>query len=327
MLVVGDIGGTKTAMTMHAWDGQARVPRFARDYHSRDFPDLDSIVRLFIAESGETADAGCFDVAGPVVNGQAHITNLPWMMDEVALAASLGLQRVVLMNDLKAVAYAIPSLGPGDYETLNSGEPEPHGPIAVIAPGTGLGEAFLIWDGQRYVACASEGGHASFAPSDAREAALWRYWHDQLGAVSWERVCSGLGIANIYDFLRAEARIPESPSVSARLATAADRTPIIAQAAQAGDPLAMEAMDMFVGILGAEAGNLALKVMATGGVYMAGGVPARVMPLLRGERFLHAFTSKGRLSAALQRMPVHVVTVPAALFGAAQFGFDTLRAP
>ena len=325
--MVGDIGGTKTAMALYALDDDVRSPRFRQDFPSADYPDLDTIVRTFITASGERADYGCFDVAGPVVQGRATITNLPWIMEEAALAASLGLQRVILMNDLRAVAYAIPSLGPADYQTLLAGEPEPHGPIAVIAPGTGLGEAFLVWDGARYIACASEGGHASFAPTDDREAALWQYMHRQLGAVSWERVCSGMGIANIYDFLHAEGRIAETGSTAAVLGKVKDRTPLIAQAAQAGDPLARAAMEMFVGILGAEAGNLALKIMATGGVYLAGGVPARILSLLHGERFARAFTNKGRLSAALQRIPVHVVTVPAALFGAAQFGLDAVRVP
>lgn len=323
MFVVGDIGGTKTTMALYALNGDIRGPRFRQDFPSADYPNLDSIVREFIAASGERAEFGCFAVAGPVVRGRATITNLPWIMEEVGLAASLGLQRVVLMNDLRAVAYAIPFLGSSDYQTLAVGEPEPHGPIAVIAPGTGLGEAFLVWDGQRYVACASEGGHASFAPTDEREVALWRFMHARLGAVSWERVCSGMGISNIYDFLCAEGDIAETPAVAAQLGQVRDRTPVIAQAAQAGDPLAQAAMAMFVGILGAEAGNLALKVMATGGVYLAGGVPGRIVALLRDEQFLRAFTNKGRLRATLEKMPVHVVTVPAALFGAARFGFDS----
>lgn len=326
MLVVGDIGGTKAAMALYGPHDTPRAPRFQKEYRSAAYPDLDAIVKVFLAEAGQGAAYGCFDVAGPVVNGRATITNLPWIMEEAALATSLGLRRVMLLNDLQAVAYAIPGLGPADRTTLNVGEPEARGPIAVIAPGTGLGEAFLVWAGDRYVACASEGGHASFAPMNEPEVALWRYLHRALGAVSVERVCSGPGIANIYDFLCAQGRIPETPGLAADLAQAKDRTPLIARAGLAGDLMANAAMEMFAAILGAEAGNLALKVMATGGVYLAGGIPARVLPILQGDLFLQAFTAKGRLAPVLRRMPVHVLTVPAALFGAAQFGFDAIHA-
>lgn len=325
MLVVGDIGGTKTAMALYGAQDTPRSPGFRKEYRSAAYPNLDEIVKAFLAEAGQRAEYGCFDVAGPVVDGRATITNLPWIMEEAALAASLGLRRVRLLNDLQAVAYAIPGLGPADRTTLNVGEPAARGPIAVIAPGTGLGEAFLVWAGDRYVACASEGGHASFAPMNDLEAALWRYLHRILGAVSVERVCSGLGIANIYDFLRAEGRVAETQELAAGLAQAKDRTPLIARAGLAGDPMAKEAMELFVAILGAEAGNLALKIMATGGVYLAGGIPPRVLPLLQGDPFLQAFTAKGRLAPVLRRMPVHVLTVPAALIGAAQFGFDAIR--
>lgn len=325
MLVVGDIGGTKTLLAFYEPGADARAPKAQKEYHSADFPGLAPIVRAFLAETGQVADHACFDIPGPVLNGKAHTTNLPWTLDEAGLAQELGMQRVILLNDLQAVATAVPYLQPADIVTLNPGTPDRRGRIAVIAPGTGLGEAFLVWGGTGYIACASEGGHASFAPTNAREAALWQYLHQKFDAVSFERVCSGLGIANIYEFLRAEGKIPESQALANDLAGATDHTPLIAQAGLRGDPLAAAVLDMFITILGAEAGNFALKIMATGGVYLAGGVPAHLLDLLRGPAFMTAFTAKGRLAPVLQAMPVHVVTVPAALFGAARHGLDSIR--
>jgi glucokinase len=300
-----------------------------KEYHSASYPGLDAIVRAFLGEVGRRAEFGCFDVAGPVVDGRSHITNLPWTMDEAGLAQACGLRRVILLNDLKAIAIAIPHLGPGDLTTLSAGEAEPHGALAVVAPGTGLGEAFLVWDGTRYLACASEGGHASFSPANARQVELWRTLHQRLGAVSFERVCSGSGIPNLYDFLRDSGAAAESPAFAAELAKAADRTPLISEAGihdAAANPLAAAALRLFVEILAGEAGNLALKVMATGGVYLAGGMPARVLGLLAGDNFMSAFCDKGRLADVLRRMPVHVVTAPAALLGAARHGLDQMAA-
>jgi glucokinase len=327
MLLVGDIGGTKTLLALFSPGADPRAPVAQREYHSAGYPGLSDVARSFLAETGQQAEFGCFDVAGPVIGGRARITNLPWMMDEQELARDIGLRRVTLLNDLKAVAYAIPGLLPSDLLTLNAGEVEPHGQIAIIAPGTGLGEAFLVWSGTAYIACQSEGGHASFAPTNERQVALLRYLSARFGEVSFERVCSGIGIANLYDFLRDTQAYPETPDFAARLAQAGDRTPLISQAGlqdRSGNPLAAAALDLFTEILGSEAGNLALKVLATGGVYLAGGIPPRILPLLGAPGFLAAFADKGRLGADLRRMPVHVVTVQAALFGAARYALDTL---
>jgi glucokinase len=329
MLVVGDIGGTKTLLALFAPSSDPRAPLAEKEYHSASYPGLDTIVRTFLAETGQTAEFGCFDVAGPVVHGQAHVTNLPWTMDEQELAHDIGLKRVMLLNDLKAIATAVPSLQATDLHTLNQGRAEPGGAIAVIAPGTGLGEAFLVWDGARYIACASEGGHASFAPANARQVELWRHMSERFGAVSCERVCSGLGIGNIYDFLRDTAAFAESPAFAQGMHQAADRTPLISGAGlqnPADNPLAAATMELFVEILAGEAGNLALKVMSTGGVYLAGGIPTHILPRLGDGRFLRAFADKGRLAGILQRMPVHVATARAALIGAARHGLDCFSA-
>ncbi|HET6495870.1 MAG TPA: glucokinase, partial [Thermoleophilia bacterium] len=214
---------------------------------------------------------------------------------------------------------------PDELHTINAGTAEPHGPLAVVAPGTGLGEAFLVWDGQKYLPCASEGGHADYAPTDELQDGLLRFMRERFGHVPYERVCSGSGLPNLYDFLRDAGRADEPPAFSARLAEATDRTPLLVQAAAddpAANPLAAAAVGLFVSILGAEAGNLALKVLATGGVYLAGGMPARLIPQLEGGRFMEAFVAKGRFTDRLTATPVQVVTTRAALLGAAIYGLD-----
>lgn len=328
MLVAGDIGGTKTLLAIFASGGDPRSPLVQREYHSADFASLAEMVRAFFLESNMRAEFGCFDVAGPVVDGHVKTTNLPWSMSERELEADVGLRRVALLNDLQAIAFAIPLLRDGEFETLNEGSPQPRGPIAVIAPGTGLGEAFLVWADNGYVACASEGGHSSYAPTSERQSSLWFYLTRKYGAASAERACSGMAVADIYDFLRETGAYPENADLAQKLAQAADRTPLIVEAgmsASTPDPLASAALELFVQNLGSEAGNLALKILSTGGVYLAGGMPLRVGPLLKGRSFLDAFVSKGRFSDLLSRMPVRVVTAPAALLGAAAFGMRAFR--
>ena len=327
MLIAGDIGGTKTLLGLYEPDAGPRAPVKLKEYHSAAYGSLDEIVRAFLAEAGQQARAACFDVAGPVMQGRAKLTNLPWLLDEAELAETLGLPDVVLLNDLKAMAYAVPLLRPDELHVVNPGRAEEHGTIAVVAPGTGLGEAFLVWDGSRYLACSSEGGHADFAPGDAMQAALWQYLSARFGHVSCERVCSGSGIPNLYDFLRDSGHAPERPELAANLANAQDRTPLIVGAALADtpDPLSVAALDLFAAILGAEAGNLALKVLATGGVYLAGGMPLRLGKRLDQPSFMQAFAGKGRFAGLLGGVPVKLVqTTGAALLGAAQYGLDRL---
>jgi glucokinase len=328
MLLAGDIGGTKTLLALYEPASGVRQPVVEAEFHSGSYPGLDTIAREFLTRQNQTAEYACFDVAGPVIGGRAHLTNLPWDMDEAALCQSLGLRRVMLLNDLKAIAYAVPRLQPTELHCVNAGRTEPNGPIAVVAPGTGLGEAFLVWNGSAYIACSSEGGHASFAPTDERQSALRRYLAARFGHVSCERVCSGLGIANIYDHLRETQPELEPAAFAAELSQAADRTPVISQAgidAADSNPLAAATLEMFVTILGDEAGNLALTVLATGGVYLAGGIPAHVLSKLTDGRFMQSFVNKGRMSDLLAAMPVHVVTTRAALLGAALYGLDQMQ--
>jgi glucokinase len=327
MLLAGDIGGTKTLLGLFNSESGARQPIAQAEFHSANYTGLEEMVREFLKESKMTAAYGCFDVAGPVIRGQAHLTNLPWSLAEEPLGRDLALQKVLLLNDLKAIAYAVPSLQKEDLHTINPGQPDPQGAIAVVAPGTGLGEAFLVWNGTHYIACSSEGGHADFGPANETQAELWRHVSKRYGHVSYEQVGSGHGLPNIYDFLRDTRYAPESPEFAARLASAPDRTPLIVEAAledPAANPLCTEALRIFVAILGAETGNLALKVLATGGVYLAGGIPKRLLPQLADGRFIQAFVNKGRFADLLRNVPVHAIISRAALLGTVLYGFDHL---
>jgi glucokinase len=320
MLLVGDIGGTKTDLAIVSAESGPREPLARKRFSSREYPSLEAIARVFVAEAALPVTRACFAVAGSVIGGKAALTNLPWVVEESVLRMALGVKYVRLLNDVEAIAAAVPHLQPSDLSTLQSGEAVPGGAIAVIASGTGIGEAFLIWDGARYCAQPSEGGHVNFGPTTPRETELLRYLQARWGRVSYERVCAGRSIPDLYDFLNEEGRIPESTAVRRRLDAAPDRTPLIVAAAldvDNPDPLCVAALDLFVANLGAEAGNLALTVLATGGVYVAGGMAQRVLPAIGSRRFLSKFHDKGRLSPMLERMPVHLILESMALVGAA----------
>jgi glucokinase len=320
MLLVGDVGGTKIDLAVYSVDGGPRAPLAETSYPSARYAGLAEAARTFLDANGLAVDRACFAVAGPVQDGRASLTNLPWKIEEAALARDLGLSDVKLLNDLEATAWCVPVLQPEDLHPLNLGAAAPGGSIAVIAPGTGLGEAFLTWDGQRYRAHASEGGHVDFGPTGPIQIGLLEYLEKQFGHVSVERVCSGIGIPQIYAYLCARGELPQSPELTRELAACDDQTPVIMAAALAPtnpDPLTAATLATFVEILGAEAGNLALKVLATGGVYLAGGIPQRILSALEDERFLRAFRNKGRLGEVLQHVPIHVILQRAALIGAA----------
>jgi glucokinase len=320
MLIAGDIGGTKTRLALVSPETGPRKFVAAQEFRSSDFKGLQPIVAAFLSQAGGQATAACFDVAGPVIGGRAHLTNLPWDLEEGELRSGLGLQSVTLLNDLQAVAHAVPHLLPEETVAINPGKPVEHAPLVVLAPGTGLGEAFLIWNGKDYIACASEGGHADFAPTNQIQAGLWAFLTDRFRHVAYERVCAGSGVPNVYDFLRSRDPASENPTFGAALHAARDRTPLIVDAAvndPDNNPLAAAALRIVIDVWGAEAGNLALKVMATGGVYLAGGMPPRLLPQLQDGAFIRSFTAKGRFANLLAGVPVHVVTVNAALLGAA----------
>jgi glucokinase len=329
MLLAGDIGGTKTDLAIFSVEGGPYSPLNQAQMHSADYPSLQVLVKEFLKKS-ETppVERACFDVAGPVIDGRVKTTNLPWVMDEASLAKDLNLKSVHLLNDLEAVARAVPILRPSDVRTLNVGQPDPEGAIGVVAPGTGLGESFLTWDGSKYVSHSSEGGHSDFAPTDERQIRLLRYLLARFDHVGVERVCSGIGIPNIYEYFRDIERIPEEPNITQSIAAARDRTAEISNFAL--DPklrskLCVETIETFASILATEAGNLALKVMATGGIYLAGGIPLHILSVLEKSSFMESFKRKGRFAQLMERIPVHVILSRAALIGSAAFGLENFK--
>jgi glucokinase len=325
LLIAGDIGATKTRLALINPKDGPRKPVAEEEFHSGDFNGLEPIVGAFLAKHKAHAEAACFGIPGPVINGHAHLTNLPWDLEEHALSRSLEVRSVSLLNDLEAVAHAVPALLPEETVIINAGQAVENAPLAILAPGTGLGEAFLIWNGKEYIACASEGGHGDFAPTNQVQAGLWAYLTDRFRHAAYERVCSGSGVPNVYDYLRSLDPKSESPAFAAMLDAASDRTPLIMDAAvKAPDkhPLAAAALRIVVDVWGAEAGNLALKVMSTGGVYIAGGMAPRIMPLIKDGSFMRAFTAKGRFANLLGNVPVHVITINAAILGAAIYGLQ-----
>ncbi len=313
MILAGDIGGTKTYLAL--FDGAEREPVELAVYRSREHPGLDEMVRAFLAGHRGEIEGACFGIAGPVRNGRCvDTTNLAWPVDSASLASLVGLPSVGLLNDVEANAWGILALGPGDFAVLNEGDPAARGNVAVISAGTGLGEAGLYWDGARHHVFASEGGHADFAPRDELQVELYRFLAAEVGHVSYERVCSGLGIVNLYRFLLHRESLEEPGWYR----EAEDRGAAIATAAAQGDDVAGRALDLLCSIYGAEAGNLALKILAVGGVYVGGGIAPKLLRRLGEGAFVRAFTDKGRFAPMLERIPVRVVlNDKAALLGAA----------
>ena len=330
MLLAGDIGGTKTVLALFSTAASAETlhPLHLQTYPSGRFSSLEAIITQFLQDKDATIEVASFGVAGPVVNGRSEITNLPWVIDATLIGQTFHIDRVALLNDLESIANVVPHLQATDLATINEGKVEPGGAIAVIAPGTGLGEAFLIWDGQRYQAHPSEGGHASFGPTNADQRALLEFMDKKFNHVSFERVCSGSGIPNLYDFWRQDGRFPEPDWLRAQIAQADDPTPIIVKAGQAKTAdICTVTVQLFVDILAEEASNLALKVLATGGVYLGGGIPPRLLNLLQTDRFIAEFGDKGRFTDLLLGMPLKVICNPqAALLGAAWAGLDLIHA-
>lgn len=328
MLLVGDIGGTKTILAIFSEDEGPRAPLAQETFPSKAYESLDAIAREFLDEVDLAVDRAAFGVAGPVIEGRVDVTNLPWTVDGDALEKVLGLSQVHVLNDLASIANGVPLLEPDEVHTIKAGDPDPDGAIAVVAPGTGLGEAFLTWDkdDSRYRPHASEGGHTDFGPMTPRQIQLLRYMWARHEHVSYELICSGMGIPNLYAYYRSGGYAEEPAWLAEELAEADDATPVIVSAAldeERPSELCQLTLDTFVSILGAEAGNLALKVMATGGVYLGGGIPPRILPALEKESFLDAFHSKGRHSDLMERMPVHVILNPdTGLLGVARYGLE-----
>ncbi len=319
MILAGDIGGTKTVLALLETSGLGAARVREGRYASREHGTLEAILDAFLGEAGRPRiDAACLSIAGPVLEGEVKATNLPWAVSEAALAARLGTPRVRLLNDLEAAAHAMPHLTGDAVLVLQAGVTRP-GHFAVIAAGTGLGEAIGYWDGTRHHPFASEGGHVDFAPRTDVEADLLRFLAAEFGRVSCERVVSGPGLFNVYRFLRDTGRGHEPPWLATRL-PAEDPSAVVAEAALAGEaPLCAAALDLFVSIYGAQAGNLALTALALGGLYVAGGIAPKIRRKLEDGTFMRAFLAKGRLSGLLAEIPVRVCLDPyAPLDGAAR---------
>jgi glucokinase len=327
LLLAGDIGGTKTALAIYAPEDGPRSPIVEATFPSAGYESLEDLALEFLSGTHLPVDRASFGVAGPVAGGRSKATNLPWTIEEGRLEERLGLGSAYLLNDLEAVAHATPFLGPNDLRPLQAGEPDPEGALAVIAPGTGLGEAFLTREGPGYRAHPSEGGHADFAPSDEAGIGLLRHLLDRFGHASYERVCSGRGLPNVYDYLKETGPAEEPPWLAERLAAVEDPTPVIVNAAldqEGPNPLCAASLDLFVSVLGSQAGNLALTVLATGGVFLGGGIPPRILPVLESGGFVEAFRNKGRFSGLMERVPVSVILQErVALVGAACYGLET----
>jgi len=323
-VLAGDIGGTKTAVAIVEISARRlSVRRFGR-YASAGFGSLEEILARFLARMGQYPAAAGFGVAGPVRAGRARVTKLPWVVDERRVARVTGIEHVRIVNDFVAAALGIPYVPARRLWTLRSGEPGRNGPMGLIGAGTGLGQAGLLKTPSGWEPLASEGGHADFGPRNAIEDRLVRFLRKRFGRVSRDRLLSGEGLAHLYDFARSEGLAPESRLV-ARAFSGADRAAVISRFGLAGrDRLCRKALSLFVSIYGSEAGNLALQYRATGGVFLAGGIAAKILPALEDPIFLGSFGSKPPMEELLSRIPVRVVLEPRLpLYGAAVAAYRT----
>jgi len=319
MILAGDIGGTNARLAFFdVMNGQFRLVS-ASVFPSREYAGLDQIVSKFVETSKLHPDAACFGVPGPVRSGRVETSNLPWVIESARLADELNLKKTVLINDLEANAWGIATLGPEDVVSLNQVKGNPVGNQAVISAGTGLGEAGMCWDGSQHRIFASEGGHSDFAPRNELEIELFRYLSGRYGHVSYERVVSGPGLVNVFHFLRDSGRGTEPQWLTDQMAHGDPAAAISRAALDGACALCEQALDLFVSVFAAEAGNLALKIMATGGVYLGGGIAPKMLTKLSGPLFMHAFVGKGRIQPLLEAMPVKVITNDkTALMGAAR---------
>lgn len=319
MILAGDIGGTNTRLALvETTDDGLRVAA-EKTFPSRQRTSLEAALAEFLELHPCKVTSCTIGIAGPVRNGRCEATNLPWVVDARTVARRLGLKRVGLINDLEANAYGIAALRKRDLVVLNQGARKAGGNMAIIAAGTGLGEAGLYWDGSTHRPFATEGGHTDFAPRNQLEMELLRHCLKRFERVSYERLVSGPGLVNIYQFLRDTGKAEEPPWLAEEMRQG-DPAPVISGCALAGkSPICMQALQIFVSLYGAEAGNLALKVLATGGVFLGGGIAPKIISKLKEPEFLDAFTAKGRMRALLQGIPVRVIMNPrTALLGAAR---------
>ncbi len=317
-VLVGDIGGTHARLAVMSLEEDRWKIRRQQDYRSAEFPGLAAVVRAFLATLDQVPDRACFGVACPVDTGICRLTNLDWEVDTAKLPGELGIERTRLINDFHAVGLAVPLLRAEDLVVLQPGRPEPRGALAIIGAGTGLGQSLLVWDGSAYRVHASEGGHADFAPRSRLEAQLFLYLLERYGHVSYERVLSGPGLVNLYRFLLDSGIGTEQRAVRSEMETGDPAAVISRHGLEGTDAVCVRALDLFAGIYGAQAGNLALTVRAEGGVFLAGGIAPVILEKLRDGTFLQAFTGKGRMASLLEQVAVRVIVNPnTGLIGAA----------
>jgi glucokinase len=320
MILAGDIGGTSARLAFYEVQGSRWIARAEKTYPSRQYGGLEDIAREFAAATGLQAQRACFGIAGPVRNGRVVTSNLAWTVDAAVVARELRIPTVTLINDLEANAYGVACLKAGEWVELNPGAPGACGNLAVVSAGTGLGEAGVFWDGKEHHPFACEGGHSGFAPRTELEIELLRYLRGEFGAhVSIERVLSGPGLVNIYRFLRDCDKVPGAVALDVET-SGKDLSASISTAALAGtNALCVKALEMFVGIYGAEAGNFALKIFSMGGMYIGGGIAPKILEKMKNRLFMEAFLDKGRMRSVLEAMPVRVIINPnTALLGAAR---------
>jgi len=327
VILAGDIGGTNARLALYEVRDGKLEQAIETVFPSRQHSGLDEIVAKFAdqltAQNLQRPRAACFGIAGPVVNGRSETSNLPWVVESTQLAAVLDLPKTLLINDLEANAWGIATLSGDDLVSLNQIQGQPTGNQAVVSAGTGLGEAGLYWNGKQHHVFACEGGHCDFAPRNEVETQLLQYLMARFGHVSYERILSGPGLVNVFKFLRDTGHGRPEPWLVDEMSSSDPAAAISRAAMQGKSELCEQALDLFISIYGAEAGNMALKVMATGGVYLGGGIAPKILSKLKGPLFMDAFRSKGRLQRVLEAIPVSVITNDkTALLGAARCALD-----
>lgn len=326
MLLAGDIGGTNARVALFEVSAGRLIRTHQERLASRSFDSFEDVLLAFLRSHPATIEAACFGLPGPVKQRRVATTNLPWIVEAEALSATLGLKEVWLLNDLEALAWGLDALGPEEFLSLQKGAAPASGNRAVIAAGTGLGEAGLYWNGQEHLPFATEGGHADFAPADELQGRLLNFLRTRHGHVSWERLVTGEGLVSIHEFLRDVERVARPARLPPSLVGPDPAATITRAALARACPLAERSLDLFAALYGAEAGNLAIKMMATGGLYVAGGIAPKILPKFQEPAFLEAFRSKGRMRPVLESMPVWVVLdEDVGLRGAARYGARLAR--
>jgi glucokinase len=326
LVLAGDIGGTKTSVGLFVMGKKRPESLVVESFASREAPNLEDIVDRFLKSHPGSISSACFGIAGPVINGRCKTTNLPWVVSETRMRSRFEWRHVRLLNDLAAAAMAVPLLRRSEKISLNKGVMQNKGNIALLSPGTGLGQALLIYMDGEYVPLSSEGGHVSFSPTTEIEVELWRYLRKKYGHVSVERVLSGPGLVNIYSWLRDSGRFEEPNWLKDIMKREDPGRAISENALRKKQALCVESLRFYVSMLGSVAGNLALTGLAVGGVYLGGGIPPKILPALKQGSFLKEFMAKGRFADFLARIPVRViVNDKAALLGAAHAAFEALE--